>query len=338
MFLLRSSHLRLFIARKTARCERLEIFASQTKRLQETHMESQLEIQIPQPLFSPNKIIPNLEILSLIVKHAKMILEGHFPADLFHKLKVVQLNYFHDKSAIFPFDLLQLFYNMEKLFIWCSHFEELFPYEGLVDKEKHASSLAQIRYLELDLLPDLKYIWNQHSQLDQVLQNLETLKVKRCDNLISLAPSSASFQNLTNLDIENCSGLSSLVTCSAAKSLVQLTELGIKGCDGLTEIVANEGDESKKDIIFCKLKSLGIHCLPSLVCFCSAEHIFKFPSLTQVILRQCPKMQVFSKGVLSTPRLRRIRLTEEVNDKGRWNGNLNTTIDQLFAEMNTKEH
>ncbi|KAF2320800.1 hypothetical protein GH714_030929 [Hevea brasiliensis] len=222
---------------------------------------------------------------------------------------------------------------MEKLVKWCSHFKELFPYEGLVDKKKHASSLAQIRYLELDLLPDLKYIWNQHSQLDQVLQNLETLKVKRCDNLISLAPSSASFQNLTNLDIENCSGLSSLVTCSAAKSLVQLTELSIKGCDGLTEIVANEGDESKKDIIFCKLKSLGIHCLPSLVCFCSAEHIFKFPSLMQVILWQCPKMQVFSKGILSTPRLRRIRLTEEVNDKGRWNGNLNTTIDQLFAEM-----
>ncbi|KAF2298655.1 hypothetical protein GH714_024513 [Hevea brasiliensis] len=176
-------------------------------------------------------------------------------------------------------------------------------------------------------------MWNHDSQLDQALQSLEVLTVWWCDSLITLAPSSASFQNLTTLEVWKCNGLVSLVTSSTAKSLVQLTEMSIEECDRLKEIVANEGNESKEDIIFSKLGKLELRYLPSLVSFCSADHSFKFPSLTEVFMEKCPKMQIFSKGVLSTPRL----LVVQHDEQGCWNGNLNDTVQQLFAEKNAKE-
>ena len=43
-------------------------------------------------------------------------------------------------------------------------------------------------------------------------------------------------------------------------------------------------------------------------------------------------MKIFSQGVLHTPKLRRLQLTEE-DDEGRWEGNLNSTIQKLFEEM-----
>ncbi|KAF2298587.1 hypothetical protein GH714_024225 [Hevea brasiliensis] len=77
---------------------------------------------------------------------------------------------------------------MEKLAVACSRFKELFPYEGSIGKEKYAEIPRQIRHLQLARLPDLTDIWNQDSQLDCVLQPLETLElttmsIKKCDGL-----------------------------------------------------------------------------------------------------------------------------------------------------------
>ncbi|KAF2294862.1 hypothetical protein GH714_024599 [Hevea brasiliensis] len=309
-------------------CEEVNIFCSEYENLVETNKECQLMTQVLQPLFSFRKIVPNLEQLTLTRKDVTIIWQNQFPADLFRKLKVVEIHCFHDESVVFPFHLLERFRCMEKLVVACSQFKELFSYEGSIGKEKYAEILRQIRHLELLKLPDLTDIWNQDSQLDYVLQPLEDLVVSECNSLITLAPSSASFQNLTTLDVWKCNGLVGLLTSSTAKSLVRLTIMIIKECDGLKEVVANEGEESKEDIIFSKLESLEFDCLPSLISFCSADHSFKFPSLTKVIVKQCPKMQVFSKGVLSTPRL----LGIEKDNQWHWNGNLNAAVQQLFAE------
>ncbi|KAG8661263.1 hypothetical protein MANES_02G215700v8 [Manihot esculenta] len=311
-------------------CEKLNIFCPESENLLETDTESQTMIQDPQPLFSFRKIVSNLEKLTLTRKDAAMILEGQFPSDLFHKLTEIEIYCFHDESAVFPFDLLERFQPMEILGVGCSRFKELFPCDGSVGRKKYAEVLKLIRGLVLDNLPDLMDIWNQDSQLDQVLQSLELLLVERCNSLVALAPSST-FQNLITLEVLKCNGLLSLVTSSTAKSLVRLTTMSIKECDGLKEIVANDGDEIelKEDIIFSKLESLELHYLPSLVCFCSSEHSFKFPSLKNVTVKQCPKLQVFSKGVLSTSSL----LGVQKDDQWHWNGNLNAAIQQLFAEM-----
>ncbi|KAJ6434493.1 hypothetical protein OIU84_018081 [Salix udensis] len=134
-------------------------------------------------------VIPNLEELSLNVKDAAKVCQGQFSADLFHRLRVLELQCFD--SAEFPFGILHRFQNMEKLVVTGGLFKELFPCQ-LVDEEEH--TLARIRCLELFCLPYMEKIWNQDLRADQLLQNLETLEVRFCDNLINFAPSASSFE------------------------------------------------------------------------------------------------------------------------------------------------
>uniref|UniRef100_A0A6N2LFS4 Disease resistance protein At4g27190-like leucine-rich repeats domain-containing protein n=1 Tax=Salix viminalis TaxID=40686 RepID=A0A6N2LFS4_SALVM len=287
--------------------------------------QDQLGIQIQQPLFSFEKVIPNLEELYLNVKDAVKVCQGQFSADLFHKLRVLKLQCFDDASAEFPFGILNRFQNMEKLVVTTGYFKELFPCQ-LVDEEEH--NLARIRFLGLWNLPYLEKIWNQDLRVDQLLQNLETLEVSSCDSLINLAPSASTFGNLTALHVWDCKALKYLVTSSTARSLVQLSVMSIEGCEMVTEIVASNGDEAGNEIIFRKLQSLKLDCLESLTSFCSVDFTFRFPCLTEVIVTNCPKMMTFSPGILSTPKLRKVWLSEE-KDKGHWKRDLNITIQQL---------
>ncbi|KAJ6757117.1 hypothetical protein OIU74_026382 [Salix koriyanagi] len=287
--------------------------------------QDQLGIQIQQPLFSIEKVSPNLEELSLDVKDAVKVCQGQFSADLFHKVRFLGLYCFDGASAEFPFGILNRFHNMERLFVTTGYLKELFPCQ-LVDEEEH--TLARIRCLELGYLPDLEKIWNQDLRVDQLLQNLETLKVVYCDSLINLAPSASSFGNLTALHVRDCKALKYLVTSSTARSLVQLSVMSIKKCEMVTEIVASSGDEAGNEIIFRKLESLKLDCLASLTSFCSVDFTFRFPRLTEVIVTDCPKMKTFSLGILSTPRLQKVWLSEE-KDKGHWKRDLNITIQQL---------
>ncbi|KAJ6384555.1 hypothetical protein OIU78_027790 [Salix suchowensis] len=269
-------------------------------------------------------VIPNLEELSLNAKDAAKVCQGQFSADLFHKLRVLELQCFDGASAEFPFGILHRFQNMEKLVVTWGYFKELFPCQ-LVDEEH---TLARLRCLKLTNLPDLEKIWNQDLRVDQLLQNLETLEVMSCGSLINLAPSASSFGNLTALRVRGCKALKYLVTSSTARSLVQLSVMIIEECKMVTEIVASNGDEAGNEIIFRKLEGLKLDCLASLTSFCPVDFTFRFPCLTEVIVTNCPKIKTFSLGILSTPRLRKVWLSEE-KDKGHWKGDLNITIQQL---------
>ncbi|KAJ6380306.1 hypothetical protein OIU76_016881 [Salix suchowensis] len=273
----------------------------------------------------PTTAIPNLEELLLDVKDAVKVCQGQFSADLFHKVRVLALECSDCASAEFPLGILHRFQNMEKLVVNGGCFKELFPCQ-LVDEEEH--TLARIRCLKLWNLPDLEKIWNQDLRVDQLLQKLETLEVFSCDSLINLAPSAPSFGNLTALRVWGCKALKYLVTSSTARSLVQLSIMSIKECKMVTEIVASNGDEAGNEIIFRKLQSLKLDCLASLTSFCSVDFTFRFPCLTEVIVTNCPKMKTFSLGILSTPKLRKVWLSEE-KDKGQWKRDLNITIQQL---------
>jgi len=250
------------------------------------------------------------------------------PQDFFHKLKVLELIFFRDAHATFPFDLLPRFPNMEKLIVGRGTFKELLPSRLVGMDQKRARVLSPLQHLELDSLPCLEHLWKSNSQLDQAL---ETLMVQNCGSLIYLSPSRASFQNLTSLHVWDCERLVKLVTSTTAKSLAQLTTMSIRDCSMVTEIVANEGEGIKDEIVFSKLEILELHLLPSLTSFCSEKHSFDFPSLVEVAVSQCPEMKFFSNGALRTPKLRRVKLTEE-EKKGFWVGNLNTTIQQLSTQ------
>ncbi|KAL6325121.1 hypothetical protein AAG906_022688 [Vitis piasezkii] len=107
-------------------------------------------------------------------------------------------------------------------YISCGSVKEVVQLEGLVDEENHFRALARLRELELNDLPELKYLWKENSNVGPHFQNLEILKIWDCDNLMNLVPSSVSFHNLASLDISYCCSLINLLPPLIAKSLVQL--------------------------------------------------------------------------------------------------------------------
>ncbi|XP_022745671.1 disease resistance protein At4g27190-like isoform X3 [Durio zibethinus] len=266
-------------------------------------------------LFSEKLAFPNLQQLHLGWDDGmKERLHGlRLASDYFCKLKVLGLVRFPQQLAIFPSYLFQLLSlpNLESLQIEGCYFEELvFQSEGVGGEEG--------------------------------FQNLRILHVERCPKLKSnLVPSSVCFRNLMTLRVSGCDGIIKLVTHSTAKSLVQLREMRIGYCGKIEEIIEGsdgDRDEVKVEIIFPKLNLLELCRLSNLESFCSSgNHTFGFPSLATVIVYNCPKMKMFSKGGLNAPMLHEVRPTEWVVGDWIWEGSLNSTIQKLFTERNPME-
>ncbi|TXG69540.1 hypothetical protein EZV62_004475 [Acer yangbiense] len=238
-------------------------------------------------------------ILILSANEIKMILQK-FPEHKFSKVQTLEV--FHDESTVFPLDILQRFQNLNQLQLSDTSYKEIFSCEEV---EKHAETLAQIKHLRLDKLDDLEQMWKQDSGSDLILHKLKSLEVVECNSLITLVPTSASFQNLGYMEISGCNGLINLVTATVAKSLVQLKSMWIENCNEMTEIVAN-GDVKEDKIIFNKLWTLELTDLSNLTSFYSGNYILNFPSLNELQVTRCPKMKFFSSRISSTPMLQQI--------------------------------
>ncbi|XP_052293450.1 probable disease resistance protein At4g27220 isoform X2 [Citrus sinensis] len=303
-------------------CDKVKIFTSRFLRFQEIN-EGQFDIPAEQALFLVEKVTSKLEELKLSGKDIAMICQSQFPKHIFRNLK--NLEVVNDESENFRIGFLERFHNLEKLELRWSSYKEIFSNEDIAE---HAEMITQVKSLKLWELSDLMYIWKQDSKLDSITENLESLEVWWCENLINLVPSSASFKNLTTLELWYCQRLMNLVTSSTAKSLVCLTKLRIDGCRMLTEIISKEEDVAEDEIVFSKLKWVSLERLENLTSFCSGNYTLKFPSLEDLFVIECPKMKIFSHRVLSTPRLREVRQNWGLY-KGCWEGDLNTTIQQL---------
>ena len=156
------------------------------------------------------------------------------------------------------------------------------------------------------------------------LQNLERLEVEECNlvneiiqkewfsklprlteicmkylpNLMDLSGLDLHFHKLHTLEVVRCESLINLLTPSTTKRLVQqLRKLIIQGCNKVKEIfVGNEGDEPITDgieIEFTTLNSLSLLHLPNLESFCFARYTFRFPSLEEINVLGCCKMERF---------------------------------------------
>ncbi|XP_059429133.1 uncharacterized protein LOC132162940 [Corylus avellana] len=309
-------------------CQKVDIFAFELLSFQETLQESPVEIAIKQPLFLVDQAtFPKLEFLELV--HYHTIWRGQFLEDCFCKLKVLRLMCNHNKSAVSPPNFVKRLHNLEKFVVCHSDWEEIFPYEELPAQENHVGVPTQLRELNLNELPKLTHLWNEDTKPCSNFHIMEILVVSNCGILKILVPSSVSFQNLSELEILECHGLINLVTSSTAKSLVQLKKMSVSECEMIMEIVSGDRGEGNDQVItFSKLTSLKLDCLPQLSNFCSGGYSFEFPSLEEVIVSQCQEMKIFSVGVLSTPKLKRVQATKE--DEGQWKGDLNTTLHWLW--------
>ncbi|KAK8637628.1 hypothetical protein V6N13_136102 [Hibiscus sabdariffa] len=290
---------------------------------------------VSQPLFLVEKVVPNLDELTLDGRDISMLIREDLPPNLFSDIKLLQVHCYHQETAILPFGFIQNFTNLDKLYVGCCKFRELFPSERLVgDPKKPLGTLSRVRTLKLFLLSNLRHIWKPNSKPDLIPPYLESLLVSHCSKLVSLAPSSSSFSNLISLDVWHCHGVEHIISSSTAKTLVQLTKMSIRECRGVTEIVENDEEkagETLEEIVFSKLVVLELNTLHSLLYFSSGSYALKLPSLEEITVIQCPDLITFHGGKeLSTPKLNKVWLTEEM-DRSCWEGDLNATVSKKMV-------
>ncbi|GKV02429.1 hypothetical protein SLEP1_g14866 [Rubroshorea leprosula] len=309
--------------------QQLEIFAFEFPSFQSTTSDHQLETR-QHPLFWINKAtFSNLEELKLEkIGSLKEIWRGQYAGGYFPKLKKLELIHFSEQSVVSSFFFQSLPCSLEELVVSYASFNEIFQCEGSGGEGRPAGGLTQLRELRLSNLNELMHLWKVKPDFETIVYNLRALEVLECSKLMNLVPSIISMRNLQDLEVSRCHALVSLLRYSTAKSLVQLTRMSISDCDMIGEIVACIDDEVKDGIVFSKLKYLRLKGLPMLANFCSVECNFEFPFLKDLIVMDCPDMQFFSKGELITPKLQKVKLTEE-DDEGRWEGDLNATLQQL---------
>ncbi|GAY69457.1 hypothetical protein CUMW_272160, partial [Citrus unshiu] len=191
--------------------------------------------------------------------------------------------------------------------------------------------------LKLSRLHKVQHLWKENDESNKAFANLGSLEISECSKLQKLVPPSWHLENLWGLEVSKCHRLINLSTLSTSKNLVNLGRMKIADCKRIEEIIQLQvGEEVKGCIVFERMNYLTLDCLPSLTSFCLGNYALEFPSLEQVVVRQCPKMKIFSQGVLDTPMLNKVNVTEEEkddDDEGCWEGNLNDTIKQLFNEI-----
>ncbi|TXG71321.1 hypothetical protein EZV62_006256 [Acer yangbiense] len=314
------------------RCNEVEILASQVL----SYGESRHEIPTGQPLFLVEKdAFPSLECLSVNWNCIKReMLHGKF-SEYLCKLNYLGLVGPFKETAICPSCFLHKLPNLETLSVHNGFLKKLLLCEGPGCKEKHTELPDKLSYLKLCQLSDL-HMWEESSEFRKVIQNLKRLRLFLCGNLTSLMLSTMTFKNLTTLEVDKCGGLLNLMAPSVAKSLVQLTRMDITDCEMIEEIITRKEDEAVNQIIFSRLEYLGLNCLPNLTIFYSGSWTIEFPSLQKVVVNQCPNMKLFSRGVLSTPRLHTLQIAE-AEDVGCWEGDLNTTIEQQYIEKSLND-
>ncbi|KAL2625519.1 hypothetical protein AAZV13_07G057800 [Glycine max] len=271
----------------------------------------------------------NLQCLSLGEKGLEMIKRGEFQRNFLHKLQVLTLC-FNIGSNVFPYEILQLAPNIEKLVVCDCSFKEIFCFDSLNVDE--AGLLLQLKVLCLESLPELVSIGLENSWIQPLLGNLETLEVIGCSSLKDLVPSTVSFSNLTYLEVERCPSLLFLFTSSTARSLGQLKTMKISCCYSIEEVVVSkDGDEShEEEIIFPQLNCLKLEELPKLRSFYKGS-LLSFPSLEELSVIYCEWMETLCPGTLKADKLVQVQL-EESSDAIKLENDLNSTMREAFSE------
>ncbi|XP_044477942.1 uncharacterized protein LOC123205141 [Mangifera indica] len=246
------------------------------------------------------RVNSDLSKLSLSGRDIMSIWQGEFKEN-FDKAKTVEL--IKDEYAHIPIHIIVKFINLENFILKVSSYEEIF---SCGENEEHVGALAKLKTLKLQGLFNLKCICKEDFWFKTILQNLHSLEVKYCHNLMTLLPPSSSLENLCSLEVSHCDRMQNLMTSSIAKSLVRLEGLTIYKCDMMIEVLANDGDIEKDEIVFKKLKGLSLFDLESLTRFGLGKYTLKFPFLKSLFVSKCSKMKTFFDGDLILPRLRRV--------------------------------
>ncbi|KAH9752939.1 Disease resistance protein [Citrus sinensis] len=231
------------------------------------------------------------------------------PVSFFNNLRELVVDDCTNMSSAIPANLLRCLNNLRYLEVRnCDSLEEVLHLEELNAKEEHIGPLfPRLSWLRLIDLPKLKRFYNFTGNIIE-LPELRYLTIENCPDMETFISNSTSVLHMT-ADNKEAQKLKSEENILVA--FPKLRELKLSKLHKVQHLW-KENDESNK--AFANLGSLEI---------------------SECIVRQCPKMKIFSQGVLDTPMLNKVNVTEEEkdDDEGCGEGNLNDTIKKLFNEM-----
>lgn len=130
-----------------------------------------------------------------------------------------------------------------------------------------------------------------------------TLTSSTLKNIAVVVPQ---LSNLKNVHIIGCDILSHVFTFSTLESLKQLKEVKVERCYAIQVIVKEENGMSSKVVAFPRIETLELDDLPNLKGFFLGPNNFRWPSLDNVMINDCPQLMMFTSGESNTAKLKYI--------------------------------
>ncbi|KAI7725947.1 hypothetical protein M8C21_004522, partial [Ambrosia artemisiifolia] len=113
--------------------------------------------------------------------------------------------------------------------------------------------------------------------------------------------------NLKSLSISECDRLPHIFTFSTLGTLHHLKELKVNSCQAMQVIVKQENGTSSDCVVLPRLETLELDDLPNLKAFFLGMNDFRWPSLDNVLIEDCPELMMFTSGQSTTPKLKYIQ-------------------------------
>ncbi|KAM5553551.1 hypothetical protein ABKV19_025662, partial [Rosa sericea] len=197
----------------------------------------------------------------------------------------------------------------------CQIIEEIVSVEES-DEEIVDSFFCQLQILELKDLPNLTKFCSknctklsnpssgiQHFLFDNKVEfpNLKKLSVDGLAKLTTIWNNQLSLEsskNLETIEIVSCDSLKSIFPVSMARNLKQLKSLIVRSC-GVEEIVAREEGLQTPKFVFPKVTEVIFNGLSNLTNFYPRVHVSSWPSLNNLSVVECAKVNMFVEEISS---------------------------------------
>ncbi|KAK4849914.1 hypothetical protein QYF36_002045 [Acer negundo] len=308
-----------------------------TNKEEQVNSEKSIHANI-QSLFDEKVRIPDLKFLVIQQMDMKKIwLHDQLSSDSFSKIDHFGLYDCHNLLNIFPSNMLGRLQKLERLDIGsCISLEEIFEelkispcmMEEIVANEAIEAVprfvFSQLKRLELWNLPGLRSFYQGLYILE--LPKLKTLKMWGCNKVEILTSELLSHGGS---QLEN----------SIRKPLFNVDKVAFPQVEQLTLewiLIVKEILHGKFSEFSCNLKVLELRNVSKKSAICPCCFLYTLPNLERLDVFSGFGEEIFicegldCKGALSTPRLHNLQITDK---EGIWYGDLNTTIQKMFKEM-----
>ncbi|XP_062076326.1 uncharacterized protein LOC133781369 [Humulus lupulus] len=263
---------------------------------------------------------PRLKHLRLIqLTSLERICHGKLPTDSFKELRKVDVRNCGRLKNLFPLSVTKLLHGIrvEK----CEMMEEIVSHgrenEGNDEASHNIDESFQLRFLFLHSLPKFAHFYfsklkttGESSLVDYSkslfndtvsFANLEILSLKKL-NIEKLWAeqllSNSYMQNLTSLEVGSCDNLKYMFSFTLTQCFVNLRSLKVGDCKAMEDICVTtkkfgEEESQLEMILFPKLESIELDELSALQRFCATDSCMKFPLLSKLTIKDCPKLKTF---------------------------------------------